>query len=120
MVAADTDVELMLLSHWKLLLHEITFTSERRRKFWNIRDIVRIVYKTLQDGLQSHIKVLHAFTGCDPKSAVYARGKTSFLKEIVASDKIRDAMEVISDTWEKPFEIGNAGHKLFLWLERKW
>ena len=51
------------------------------------------------------MKVLHTFTGCDTKSAVYARVKTSFLKKTVASDEIRDAMEVISDTWAKPFEV---------------
>ena len=44
-VADDTDVALMLLFHWKPLLHEITFTSERRKKSWNIRDVVnKMVY----------------------------------------------------------------------------
>ena len=33
---------------------------------------------------------------------------------MVASDEIRDAMEVISNPWAKPFEVGNAGRKLFL------
>ena len=108
MVADDTDVALLLLIHWKPLLHEITFTSEK--KSWNIRD----AFSTLQDGLQSYIMVLHAFTGCDAASAIYAKGKTSFLKKIVASNEIRDAMEVISDPWAKPFEVGVAGQKLFL------
>ena len=39
---------------------------------------------------------------------------TSFLKRMVASDEIRDAMEVISNPWAKPFEVGDAGRKLFL------
>ena len=72
-VAGDTDIALLLLFHWKPLLHEITFTSEK--KSWNIRDAV----STLQDGLQSYIMVLHAFTGYDTTSAIYAKGKTSFL-----------------------------------------
>ena len=92
-VADDTYVALMLLFHWTPILHEITFTS--KKKSWNIRDAV----STLQDSLQSYIKVLHAFTGCDTTSAIYASGKTSFLKKIVASDKICDVMEVISDPW---------------------
>ena len=46
-VAGDTDIALLLLFHWKPLLHEITFTSEK--KSWNIRDAVSM----LQDGLQS-------------------------------------------------------------------
>ena len=33
---------------------------------------------------------------------------------MVASDKIRDAMEVISNLWAKPFDVGDAGEKLFL------
>ena len=33
---------------------------------------------------------------------------------MVASDEIRDAMEVISNPWVKPFEVGDAGRKLFL------
>ena len=92
-VADDTYVALLLLFHWTPILHEITFTS--KKKSWNIRDAV----STLQDSLQSYIKVLHAFTGCDTTSAIYANGKTSFLKKIVASDKICDVMEVISDPW---------------------
>ena len=58
--------------------------------------------------------VLHAFTGCDTTSAIYAKGKTSFLRKIVASNEIRDAMEVISNPWAKPFEVGDAEQKLFL------
>ena len=46
-VAGDTDIVLLLLFHWKPLLHEITFTPEK--KSWNIRDTVSM----LQDGLQS-------------------------------------------------------------------
>ena len=92
-VADDTYVALLLLFHWTPILHEIIFTS--KKKSWNIRDAV----STLQDGLQSYIKVLHAFTGCDTTSAIYANGKASFLKKIVASDKICDVMEVISDPW---------------------
>ena len=102
-VADDTNVTLVLLIRWKPLLHEMTFTSEK--KSWNIRDVV----STTQDGLQSHIMILHAFTGCDAASAVYAKRKTSFLKKIVASDEVCDAMEVIGDSWAKPFEVGDAG-----------
>ena len=108
MVANDTDVALLLVFHWKPLLHEITFTSEK--KYWNIRDVV----SALQDSFRSHIMVLHTFTGCDTTSAIYAKGKTSFLKKIFASNKIRDAMEVISDPWAKPSEVGDAGQKLLL------
>ena len=107
-VANDTDVALLLLFHWKPLLHKITFTSEK--KYWNIRDVV----SALQDRFRSYIMVLHTFTGCDTTSAIYAKGKTSFLKKIFASNEIRDAMEVISDPWAKPFEVGDAGHKLLL------
>ena len=35
-------------------------------------------------------------------------------KKTVASDDIRDAMEVISDPWAKSFEVGDVGQKLFL------
>ena len=42
------------------------------------------------------------------------REKTSFLKKIVASNEIPDAKEMISDPWAKPFEVGDAGEKLFL------
>ena len=58
--------------------------------------------------------VLHAFTGCNTTSTVYDKEKTSFLKRIVASDEIRDAMEVISNPWPRPFEVGDAEQKLFL------
>ena len=69
----------------------------------------------LKDGLQSHIMVFHTFTRCNTTSAVYATGKTSFLKKkTVTSDDIRDAMEVISDPWAKSFEVGDVGQKLFL------
>ena len=107
-VADDTDVALLLQFHWKPLLLEITFTSGK--KSWNIRDAVR----TLQDDSQSYIMVLHAITACDITSAIYAKGNTSFLRKIVASNEIRDAMEVISDPQVKPFDVGDAGRKLFL------
>ena len=58
--------------------------------------------------------VLHGFTGCNTTSTVYDKEKTSFLKRIVASDEIRDAMEVISNPWPRPFEVGDAEQKLFL------
>ena len=73
-VADDADVALMLLFHWKPLLHETTFTSERWTKSWNTRDAVSM----LQDGLQSHIMVLHAFTGCNTTSTVYAKERHHF------------------------------------------
>ena len=54
--------------------------------------------------------VFHTFTRCNTTSAVYATAKTSFLKKkTVASDDIRDAMEVISDPWAKSFEVGDVG-----------
>ena len=68
-VADDTDVALLLLFHRKLLLHKITFPSEK--KSWNTRDAV----STLQNGLQSYIMVLHAFTGTDTTSPIYAKRK---------------------------------------------
>ena len=89
-VADDTDVALMLLFHWNPLLHEITFTSERSKKTWSIRDAVG----GLKHELQPYITVLHAFTGCDTTSAIRTKGKTSFLKKILSSDKVRDAMWV--------------------------
>ena len=73
-VADDADVALMLLFHWKPLLDETTFTLERWKKSWNTRDAVSM----LQDGSQSHIMVLHAFTGCNTTSTVYAKERHHF------------------------------------------
>ena len=58
--------------------------------------------------------VLHAFTGCNATSVVYGKEKTSFLQSIVASDEILYAMANVSDPLPKPFEVGDAGQKLFL------
>ena len=58
--------------------------------------------------------ILHAFTGCDTTSTIYAKGKTLFLKTIVASDEIRDAMEVISNPWENRLKLGMQDGSCFL------
>ena len=66
-IAADTDVLIMLLYLWNnemeniLMLSDSAQSKEKSPKVYNIKDIAeKLNHKTLK-----YLLVIHAFTGCD-------------------------------------------------------
>ena len=76
MVADDTDVAVLLLYHWNSSLNDITFTSERSKKSWSVKDCCG----ELTPKLKSMLLAIHACSGCGITSAIFGVGKAKALK----------------------------------------
>ncbi|XP_066928663.1 uncharacterized protein [Clytia hemisphaerica] len=88
-VADDTDVAVMLLYHWKENLHDIYLLQENTGKCWSIKQSSNKI-KDIKD----HLLFIHAWSGCDSTSAIYNKGKTSFLNLVRKSKKMQSAAEM--------------------------
>ena len=53
-------------------------------------------------------------SGCDTTSAIHMKGKTSLLKKIETSPKIRQMFGTLKDANAVQLEVGVAGIELFL------
>ena len=93
-VADDTDVILLLVYHMKETMADIYFCSDKSRKAWNIRDIIKPLVK-------HHVLFLHAWTACDTTSAIFGQGKTSLVKKLQSSREMQKLSDIICDPWAK-------------------
>ena len=109
-VADDTDVFLLLVSHMEDQMANIYFMSEKSKKTWSIRKIVNII----EPVVKKHILFLHAWTGCDTTSSIYGQGKTSLIKKIMSSKELQRHAEIISDPWAEENEVVQAGEIFFI------
>ena len=78
-VAADTDVLVLLMFHWKngmnlYMLSDVPSNKEAKQ-VWKIEDLVI----SAGDVIASHILFIHAWSGCDTTSALYGQGKDDFI-----------------------------------------
>ena len=109
-VADDTDVALLLLYHWNDTMADIKITSERTKATFSIKSSINS-HSTL---LKPHLLVLHSWTGCDTRSAIHMKGKTSLLKKIEMSLQVRQMLDTLRDPNADQLEVGVAGIELFL------
>ena len=109
-VADDTDVILLLVYHMKETMADIYFCSDKSRKTWNIRDII----KSVTPLVKHHVLFLHAWTGCDTTSAIFGQGKTSLVKKLQSSREMQKLSDIICDPWAKQDQVAEAGCDVFV------
>ena len=80
LIAADTDLLVMLIYIWNNIIGEITINSEATKKYKAIKcDIVNTAERISN--------VVHAFGECNTTSAAYEQDKLSVLELLVARDE---------------------------------
>ena len=107
-VADDTDIAMMLLHHWNEEMFEIYFLQERGKKCWNIKQIQPKI-----TSIKEHLLFVHAWSGCDTTSAIYGKGKPSFLKMVKKSEDLQSVSEKMSDYWATHEEISESAVSAF-------
>ena len=117
-VADDTDVLILLMYHWRILMSHVYFLSEPKRaqkkglQVWSISDLI-----TKAGGLvTSHLLFIHSWSGCDTTSATFGHGKTNLLKKIQVSEEVQQKSVLMSDPHMTADEIGKDGIRLFIIL----
>ena len=106
-VADDTDIVIMLLYHWKVLMSNIKFNSKKSQTAWSIKSACF----NLEN--QEHLLFFHAWSGCDTASAIFGKGKVSFLKLLDQSDELKNLSTSISDVWADEDDIGPLSEDVF-------
>ena len=78
-MAADTDILVLLMSHWRKGMGEMIFGTEIKVKnkmsklrYWRISDL-------LAENHPETLLFAHAWTGCDTTSAIHQKGKPFFI-----------------------------------------
>ena len=90
LIAADTDVLIMLLYFWInemeniLMLSDFAPKKEKSLKVYNIKEIAG----KLNHAIVKYLLVIHAFTGCNTTSSIYEKGKNCALKLVTRSAKV--------------------------------
>ncbi|KAG1668548.1 Protein FAN [Nymphon striatum] len=110
-VADDTDVAVMLLYHWNENISDVFFLQERGKKCWSIRKAQLEVLD-----FKEHLLFIHAWSGCDSTSAIFGKGKASFLNLVKKSKIIQLVSETICDYWATQSDVGDASMKAFVEL----
>ena len=82
-VADDTDIAIMLLSHWNKKLCDILLLQERGKKCWSIQEC-----QSQCSDVKEHLLFVHVWSGCDSTSAILVKGKPSFLNLVRTSPDI--------------------------------
>ncbi|KAG1670492.1 Sulfotransferase family cytosolic 2B member 1 [Nymphon striatum] len=106
-VADDTDVAVMLLYHWNENISDVFFLQERGKKCWSIRKAQLEVLD-----FKEHLLFIHAWSGCDSTSAIFGKGKSSFLNLVKKSKIIQLVSETICDYWATQSDVGDASRDL--------
>ena len=110
-VADDTDIFLLLVSHMEDQMADIYFMSETAKKTWRS---IRKIINSMEPVVKKHILFLHAWTGCDTTSSIYGQGKTSLIKKIKSSRELQRHAEIISNPWAEENEVVEAGENIFI------
>ena len=74
--AEDTDVLVLLMSHWNETLHDIIFCAERKEKPARVLKSYSLQELVGSCNYKEHILFAHAWTGCDSTSAMHRQGKS--------------------------------------------
>ena len=111
-VADDTDVAIMLLYHWKDTKEhqfDIFLLQQSIGKYWSIKHASMKV-----EDVKEHLLFVHAWSGCDSTSAIFGKGKPSFLNLVRKSKKIQAASRKMTDVWADQVTIGNVAVEIFV------
>ena len=106
-VADDTDIAIMFLYHWNVLMSDIIFNSKKSQTVWSIKSACF----NLEN--KEHLLFVHAWSGGDTVSAIFGKGKVSFLKLLDQSDELKGLSASISDVWADEDDIGPLSEGVF-------
>ena len=56
---------------------------------------------------------MHAWSGCDTTSAIYGKGKPSFLKMVQKSEDLQSSSKEMNNYWATQEEISEAAESVF-------
>ena len=86
LIAADTDLLVMLIYIWNNIIGEITINSEATKNYKAIKcDIVNTAERI--SNVRKYLNLVHAFDECNTTSAAYEQDKLSVLELLVARDE---------------------------------
>lgn len=113
-MAEDTDILILMLSHWKADMGDmfIGFENKVKKKaakklsFWNISMLQKSTNKDI-------LLFAHAWTGCDTTSAIFQKGKIKILDQL-KSNKINELCGDFGDLLQTQEDIGKAGVRLMV------
>ena len=74
LIAADTDLLIMLIYFWNSLMGQIIMRTEVTKKPKAIECDTGVIAECIGD-VRKYLTFVHAFGGCDTTSAVYGQGK---------------------------------------------
>ena len=107
-VADDTDIAVMLLYHWEDKMSPIYFLQERGKKCWSIKNLQCEIAS-----IKPYLLFIHAWSGCDTTSALFGKGKPSFLKLVSKSKQLQKASDVMNDFWATREEVSESAMLTF-------
>ena len=90
LIAAYTDLLIMLLYFWDSLIGEITMTRLQRDSY---KEVIKHNISNTTDcigNVRKYLMLVHALSGCNTTSTVYQQGKMPILKLL---EKVKAAME---------------------------
>ena len=115
LVAADTDLFVMLLYFWNNCMGTIVMKSEATKEHGATERDVGKISECLGE-ISKYLTFIHAFGGCDTTSAVFGQGKLSILRLLEKRDDARKLADVFLNKDSTQDQICNAGLKLFVML----
>ena len=115
LLAADTDLLIMLLYFWNDLMGHVIMKSEGTKRHKTIERNIGEMAQCLED-VRGFLTIAHAFTGCDTTSAVFDQGKASIIKLFEKSPEARKIAGTFLKTDTTQDVVGEAGLKLFVLL----
>ena len=115
LLAADTDLLIMLLYFWNDLMGHVIMKSEGTKRHKTIERNIGEMAQCLED-VRGFLTIAHAFTGCDATSAIFDQGKASIIKLFEKSPEARKIAGTFLKTDATQDEVGEAGLKLFVLL----
>ena len=115
LIAADTDLLIMLIYSWNSLIGQKFMKTEATKKHKSIEGDTAVIAECLGH-VRNYLIFVHAFSGCDTTSAVYGRGKLLILKLLEKSKAAREEADVFFQKNVSPEAVFEDGRKIFAML----
>jgi len=111
-ITNDTDILILLLSHYNSEMSDIFMYSQRGRNINSIRAIA----SALRPLVLRRLLVIHAISGCDSTSRLFGHGKVSIFKKLSKARDIQLLIDTLESSNASHEEIRFAGCELLVFL----
>ena len=115
LIAANTDLLIMLIFFWNRLMGQIIMKTEVTKKHKAIERDIRVTVECIGD-VRKYLTFVHAFGGCDTTSADYGQGKLSILQFLEKSKAVREEADVFLQKNVSPEAVCEGGRKIFVMI----